>query len=224
MMASARQEALQRIASERRHLGEPACAIGPIGITVNADLGGGILTWTNDRLIELCDLPRYVNPIRGRNVFAAPSSLVYLSENTAGTYRRSYELLAEIEQAFQEGEATEAEGTVLVISRLGRAMMCFFVMLLLPAPAGGAPEALIALWPHSQQSASYPLQAILRYTKPKPAQASTALEQRHHQLRGAAFPPDHLRPPPTSPSSLCSTFTCHKGWRVWHPYIPSKAS
>lgn len=223
---AAPEEALHRVASERRHLGEPAVTIGPIDNTANGELGNYVLTWVNDRLIDLCDLPSYVNPICRKHVFAAPGSLVYLSEETAETYRRSYEQLAQIEEAFLRGEATEAEGSVLVISRLGRAVMCFFVMTLVSTPASaGMPEALIALWPLPQHSAHYPLQAILRYTSPEFAQHETGTQQTGtHQLRGVAIPPGQLRPPPTSPSSLCSTFTCHRGWRVWHPYTPSKAS
>lgn len=263
-VTAARQAALHRVASTRRHLGEPACAIGSLGIAVDGALGGQSVAWFNHRLVELCDVSSNIGrAIQARDIFAAPDSLVYLSAETAASYRRGYELVEEIEIAFLRGEATEAEGSGLVISKLGRASVCLWVLTIIPMPDGGMPEGLLALWPltpepYSPLSPMYPAppgllvlkakmngreaelgtlrweQQRQRLTPPQyehqqPHEPHQQYEQQeaHQREQSEEEPPVQSRalqssPPPSAPAPLISSFKCHKGWNVWHPYSPKR--
>lgn len=224
---AAREAALYLVCADRRHLGEPACVVGSVGDpSSDGALGTQTITWINHRLAELCDLAStatFDRPIQVRDIFSPPDSLVYLSAQTESAYRCSYELIERIHGTFLHSEATGAEGSMLVISRLGRATMCYFVSTLVPLPDEDQPELLLALWPMASQlspeSPAYTIQATICMRSPRAASNAAA---RSGQPPLRASPPSP--PQPASPSSLTSSFTCHRGWRVWHPYCPSKPS
>lgn len=197
-----------------------------------------ILPWINERLVALCDVSASVwgCTIKGRDIFTSPDSLVFLSEETASIYRRCFAFIECLRDAFLRGETTEAEGNVLVISRLGRPTMCYFMVSLVPTPSG-LPEGLISLWPtapspYSPLTPTYPVPMLINQVMRAPptlAQQSASIATVSARTQPQAEPlrrtPAPLLPaPPASLSSLVSSFTCRREGRMWHAYNPSKAS
>lgn len=235
---AARQAEINRVCSERSHLGQPASAVCCLGVSDDGTHAGEMLPWFNERLVTLCDVSASVwtGTVKGRDMFSAPDSLVFLSAETASIYRRCYEFVERLRGAFLRGLATEAEGFLLLISRLGRATMCYFVVSLVPT-LSGVPEGLISLWPttpspYSPLTPTYPAPMLIHHAGHAPqttiAQRSAVFESTRTQPQ--AEQPQHRSPaplmhaPPASLSSLVSSFTCRREGRMWHTYKPGKPS
>lgn len=208
----ARSAVMQRVAAEHPTRGEPACFVASLAYALNeARDAYRPLSWINRQLLELCDLPLSIQPVLTSHVFPPPEQLVFQSGETASAYNQTFNILFNIGNALLRGEASQAEGTLLHISRLGRTTVCDFVLALVPMPSGEMPESLLALWPTATPPQSgVVVQATLRTPSPAPTPA-------------AALSPKAPSSPPVSPNALKSKFVCHKAGRVWHPYAPDKA-
>lgn len=208
----ARNAVMQRVAAERPNRGEPACLVATLAYALEeARDAFRPLAWINRPLLDLCDLPLNIQPVLTTHVFPPPEQLVFQSAETASAYLQTTHILYNIGRALLRGEATQAEGTLLHISRLGRATVCDFVLALVPAPSGEMPESLLALWPTATApQAGFAVRATLRAHAPAPPQA-------------APSSPKAPASPPISPNALKSKFVCHKAGRIWHPYAPDKA-
>lgn len=208
----ARAAVLLRIARQRPQHSEPACMVTSLIPALEARHSHCPLTWVNRPLIDLCDVPFSVEPLVGINVWIFPEKLVFQSAETAAAYFQSCALLRHICEAFLRGEAAEAEGTVLHISRLGRTTICDFVLALVPMPHGEMPECMLALWPRSTPHTGFVVQA--RYTLH--TQASTP----PLALVSSDKPPSSATPLALHAQQF--KFACPKAGRKWHPYAPDK--
>ena len=182
-----------------------------LAYALEARPSGCPLNWFNRQLLDLCDVPLSVQPLGGINVWLFSENLVFQSAETASTYSQSLVLLRDISRAFHRGEAAEAEGTVLHISRLGRATVCDFVLALVPQ-ANGEAEGMLVLWPRPTPPTGFVVQG--RYTLYPQAPAP----QRDFDSSASS-----ASPAPLPLTAQQFKFECPKAGRKSHPYAPEKS-